>query len=57
MPSLEFNLPEAEEISDLLIAGGRSDVLNVDSSFGRHFGCFVVCEESKGYQICMEVLW
>ena len=25
------DLPEAEEVSDLLVAGGRSDVLNVDS--------------------------
>ena len=38
----ETSLPEAEEVLDLAVASGRSDVLDVDSRVGRHFECVVL---------------
>ena len=38
----EKSLPEAEEVLDLAVASGGSDVLDVDSRVGRHFECVVL---------------
>ena len=47
-----LNLPEAEEIPNLLVAGGMIDAFNVDCG-GRHVGC-----GSKSTLVCLvNVSW